>query len=184
MQIKNTILSQSDLKLLEDTILNFGRIVTFDQLSGLFKATERGAMRIKVALLVKKGWLIRIKKGQYIVITDISTLGSNDLSEYVIAKALHKGSYVSFENALQYHGLFDQMLSTVGSVTTTYARGHIVQKATYSFSRIKKELYFILWVKYQDDCISLLSQKCVHLAKNLTVFLILGHCFEQSKSDF
>jgi len=143
MQTINTILSQSELKLLENTILKFGRIATFEQISSLFEATEaRGSIRRKVALLAKRGWLVRIRKGQYVVITDISTLGSNDLSEYVIAQAIHKDSYISFENALQYHGLFDQLLNTVGSVTAAYARKHIVQKTTYLFSRVKKDLYF------------------------------------------
>ncbi len=143
MQARNTILSKSDLSLLEDALLQFGRLVTFEQLASLFATTDtRDAMSRKVALLVKKGWLLRLKKGLYLVLTDISTLGSNDLPEYVIAQALHKDSYVSFENALQYHGLFDQMLSTVGSVTTTYARKHTVQQTTYVFSRVKQDLYF------------------------------------------
>jgi predicted transcriptional regulator of viral defense system len=143
MQAKNTILSRSDLSLLEDALLQFGRLVTFEQLSSLFTAKEtRDAMSRKIALLVKKGWLLRLKKGLYLVLTDITTLGTNDLSEYVIAQALHKDSYVSFENALQYHGLFDQMLSTVGNVTTTYARRHTVQQTTYVFSQVKPDLYF------------------------------------------
>lgn len=141
--MKNTILSQSDLILLEDTILQFGRIVNFQQLVSLFSRTEtRDAIRRKVALLVKKGWLIRLKKGQYLVVTDISTLGVSDISEYVVSQVLHKDSYISFENALQYHGLFDQLLGTVRSVTITYAREYRVQNTTYAFSKIKKDLYF------------------------------------------
>jgi predicted transcriptional regulator of viral defense system len=143
MQAKNIILSKSDLSLLEDALLQFGRLVTFEQLASLFAETEtRDSMSRKIALLVKKGWLLRLKKALYLVLTDITTLGTNDLSEYVIAQALHKDSYVSFENALQYHGLFDQMLSTVGSVTTTYARRHAVQQTTYVFSQVRQELYF------------------------------------------
>lgn len=143
MKIKNTILSQSDLIILQEAILQYGRVVRFTQLVNLFEATyKRAAIRQKVALLAKKGWLVRLKRGEYLVITDISTLGSIDLSEYVIAQVLHKDSYISFENALQYHGLFDQMLTTVGSVTTTYARSSLVQETTYTSSRIKKALYF------------------------------------------
>lgn len=143
MQIRNTILSQSDLKILQEAILRYGRVVQFTQLVSLFDSTyKRAAIRQKVALLAKKGWLVRLRKGEYLVITDISTLGSIDLSEYVIAQSLNKDSYISFENALQYHGLFDQMLTTVGSVTTTYAREYTVQKTNYTLSRIKKALYF------------------------------------------
>ncbi len=142
MQIKNTILSQSELNVLENAVIKFRKIVTFDELVSLYERESREVIRKKVALLVKKGWLIRLKKGQYNVITNISTLGFNDLSEYVVAQALQKDSYVSFESALQYHGLFDQMLTTVSSVTIKYARKHTVQNTTYAFSRVKKELYF------------------------------------------
>jgi len=143
MQIRNTILSQSDLKILQEVILQYGRVITFTQLASLFEATyKRAAIRQKVALLAKKGWLVRLKRGEYLVITDISTLGSIDLSENVIAQFLNKDSYISFENALQYHGLFDQMLTTVGSVTTMYARNYAVQKTNYTFSHMKKALYF------------------------------------------
>lgn len=143
MQTNNMILSQSDLRVLENAVLKYQKIVTFDDLVGLFGKTEtREVIRKKVALLVQKGWLIRLKKGLYVVITDISTLGANDLSEYVVAGSLHRNSYISFENALQYRGFFDQMLQTVASVTATYARSYTVGKTKYAFSRIKKELYF------------------------------------------
>lgn len=142
MKTKNTILSQSELSLLENAVIKYRKIVTFDELASLYVGETRETIRKKVALLVQKGWLIRLKKGQYNIITSISTLGQNDLSEYVVAEVLNKDSYVSFENALQYHGLFDQMLSTVGSVTTTYARIYTVQMTKYLFSRIKNDLYF------------------------------------------
>jgi len=142
MQISNIILSQSDLNILEKAIVQFHKIVTFDELATLYVGETRDTIRRKVALLVKKGWLIRLKKGQYSIITSIGSLGFNDLSEYVIAQTFNKESYVSFENALQYHGLFDQMLITVGSVTTKYARAHKVQVVNYISSRIKEELYF------------------------------------------
>ena len=143
MQSTNTILSSSDLSLLEDALIKFGRIVQFDQLFKLADSSvDRNYFREKVALLVNRGWLLRLKKGQYLIVTDISTLGANDLSESVIAQALQEESYLSFENALQYHGLFDQALSTVSSVTTEYARSYKVQQTTYTFARIKQSLYF------------------------------------------
>jgi predicted transcriptional regulator of viral defense system len=143
MQSIHTLLSQNDRTLLEDALLSFGRVVTFDQLwSVLRHSCTREYAKRRVALLVKKGWLVRIKKGQYVVITDLSTLGTNDLSEYVIAQSLDASSYISFENALQYHGFFDQSLSTVRSVTTNSVRSHTVQHTEYLFSRIKENLDF------------------------------------------
>src|SRR6266702_6759463 len=104
MQIKNTILSQSELAILENAIVKYRKIVTFDELATLYVGESRETIRKKVALLVQKGWLIRLKKGQYSIITSISTLGFNDLSEYVVAQTLQKDSYISFESAIQYHG--------------------------------------------------------------------------------
>ena len=128
---------------MEEALLSFGRVVTFDQLWSLLRnSCTREYAKRRVALLVKKGWLVRVKKGQYVVITDISTLGTNDLSEYVIAQSFYADAYISFENALQYHGFFDQSLSTVRSVTTNYARSHTVQQTEYLFSRIKEDLDF------------------------------------------
>lgn len=143
MDTQNTILSQKDLSLLEEAILRFGRIMSFDDLSSIFSASYgEGKSKRRISLLSKRGWLVRIKRGLYIVITDIATLGFSDLSELTISQTLNKDSYVSFENALQYYGMFDQMLTSVEAVTGARARNYKVQGKQYRFSHIKKTLYF------------------------------------------
>ncbi|MCX5692629.1 MAG: hypothetical protein NTX47_02960 [Candidatus Omnitrophica bacterium] len=141
--MKNTILSKKDANLLEEVIVRYGRIVSFEQLKEVFKK-DYSVQEIKnrVSLLAKLGWLIRIKRGLYTVITDISTLAFNDISANTIAQALNKDSYISFENALQYHGMFDQMLVTVDAVTFKRARKYKIQNTEIRFFKIKKELYF------------------------------------------
>jgi len=69
-----------------------------------------------ITKLVKDGWLIRLKRGLY-AISDLSSRGSLSLSPYRIANLLFPDSYVSFEGALQYHGMFDQMLKRIESVS-------------------------------------------------------------------
>lgn len=143
MVMKNTILSQNDLSLLEEAILRFGKIVSFDNLSEVLSENySREEIKKRVSLLCKRDWLVRIKKGLYIVITDISTLGFSDVSELVISQALNKDSYISFENALQHYSMFDQMLSSIEAVTYKRARDYKVQDKGYRFSHIKKDLYF------------------------------------------
>lgn len=143
MDIQNTILSQKDLSLLEEVILHFGRIVSFNDLAGIFVASYGdGEAKKRISLLSKRGWLVRIKRGLYIVITDISSLGFSDLSELTIAQTLNRNSYISFENALQYYSMFDQMLSSIEAVTDKRARDYKVQGKEYRFSHIKKILYF------------------------------------------
>lgn len=144
MQTLNTVLSRTDQILLEDTIVRYGRIVSFAQLYMVMSdlTISKATARQRIARLVDKGWLIRLKNGLYLVVTDISTLGSNDLSEYVIAQALNSNSYISSESALQYHGMYDQMLRAVTSITDAYARDYEIGETTYTFASIKKDLYF------------------------------------------
>jgi len=143
MNMKNTILSQKDLHLLETVVARHGKIVSFDQiLKAIGESASRGAVRKRVANMSKAGWFIRLKKGLYLVVTDISTLGFSDVSEQVIAQSLSDDSYISFESALQYWGMFDQMLSRIDSVITKTTRTYKVLQTTYTFSKIKKELYF------------------------------------------
>jgi predicted transcriptional regulator of viral defense system len=141
--MKNTILTKSELELLEAVVLRHGRIVTFEQIAEVVgDSTSRGALRYRVAKMSKAGWLIRLKRGVYLVVTDISTLGFADVSPLVIAQALNETSYISFESALQYHGLFDQLLARIDSVTTLTTKSYRVLETTYVFSKIQPDYYF------------------------------------------
>ncbi len=143
MKTKNIILSKKDAGLLESLIMRYGRIVSFARIKEVFKeAYSLAETRNRASLLVKVGWLIRLKKGLYAVVTDIGSLTSGDISIYTISQALNKDSYVSFESALSYHGMFDQMLSTVGAITFKRARKYKVKDTDIRFFRIKKKLYF------------------------------------------
>jgi len=143
MVTNNTILSAKDMSFLEEVVVRFGRIVSFDQLQEVFKKHySLGGAKNRIARLARLGWLIRLKKGLFIVITDIGSLSTRDISLFTISQALNNDSYVSFENALQYHGMFDQMLSSVGSITFKQARRYKINEIEIRFFKIKKELYF------------------------------------------
>lgn len=143
MVIKNTILSKKDSNLIESVILKYGRIVSFEQLYERLKDIYSLAeAKNRISLLAKLGWLIRIKRGLYVVVTDIGSLSTEGVSYYAMCQALNKDSYISFENALQHHGIFDQMLSTIGAVTFGRARHYKVRDTEIRFFHIKKELYF------------------------------------------
>jgi predicted transcriptional regulator of viral defense system len=143
MNTKNTILTQKDLELLESIVLRYGNIVTFEQIqNGAGANTSREVVRARVARISKAGWLLRLKKGLYLVVTDISSLGFTDVSEFVISQSLNQDSYISFESALQYHEMFDQMLTRIDAVTIKKTRTYQVLQKTYTFSSIKKEHYF------------------------------------------
>jgi len=143
METRHTILSKKDAILLEDIVATYGRIVSFDQISEVFKKSY-SATKIKgrISFLSQLGWFVRFKKGLYAVVTDIGSLTANDISIYTICQALNKDSYISFESALQYHGMFDQMLSSVGAVTYKRARAYRMRDIQVKFHTIKKKLYF------------------------------------------
>ncbi len=112
--MKNTSLTRRDSRLLEDAIIAYGDVASFDQLEAL-SDMEREYARKRISQLAAQGWLVRIKKGLY-ALSDISSRGFLRLSQYVVAQLLVEESYVSFEAALQYHGMYDQLLQTIRSV--------------------------------------------------------------------
>lgn len=143
MVIKNTILSKKDASLLEEIIVQYGRIVDIDKLYKIFgKTYSAQETRNRISFLSRAGWFFRLKKGLYIVVTDLGELNAFNLSLYSLAQVLNKNSYISFENALQYHGMFDQMLDSVAAVTFKRARKYKVKNTEVKFHHIKKELYF------------------------------------------
>lgn len=143
MKSKYTILNKKELDLLEALVMRNGKIVTFEQIhDAIDNQNSREITRKRVADMCKAGWLIRLKKGLYLVVTDISTLGFSDVSDIVIAQSLIPESYISFESALQHHNLFDQMLSRIESVTKEKTRTYKINERDYSFYSIKEELFF------------------------------------------
>ncbi|MCD6570734.1 MAG: hypothetical protein J7L53_08545 [Deltaproteobacteria bacterium] len=52
------------------------------------KAYSATKIRNRFSLLAKIGWLIRLKKGLYVVVADIGSLTSNDISVYTM-RPLH-----------------------------------------------------------------------------------------------
>lgn len=143
METKHIILNKNDKELLEEIKLKYGKIVSIDEIKKTFKKKYKGQKILeRISFLSKAGWLFRIKRGLYVVITDIRSLSNMDISEFVIVQELNKTSYISFENALQHHGLFDQMLKTITAVTSNRARRYSLKSIDINFVKFKKALYF------------------------------------------
>lgn len=63
--MKSTVLNTTQLTLLEELMLRFGQVVTYEQVAPLIPASDPVAKRQFVSKLVNAGWLVRIKKGVY-----------------------------------------------------------------------------------------------------------------------
>ncbi len=142
MTAKHTILTENRIKDIEDIIVCSGRIVTARD---IYKAwAGRGSkfsLKKRINQLKATGWLVPLKRGLYFV-ADISSRGFVGLSPAVIAAAFMKDSYVSFESALYYHGLFEQMIRTVSSVTCLKTKKYVFQNNIFQYVSIKKKLFF------------------------------------------
>jgi len=160
MVTKNTILSKKDAELLEDVVVRYGRTVNIDDLYKVFGKTYNvHETRKRVSFLSRTGWLQRIKKGLYTVVTDVGELNTFNLSLFSLARTLNKESYISFENALQYHGMFDQMLASVAAVTYKRARKYRLQNTEAKFYHIKKEFYFGFTREKADNAMVNIAKK-------------------------
>jgi predicted transcriptional regulator of viral defense system len=115
--MKRTTLAAKDGDLLEKLIAKYGKVVTARQIEAEARHTwDYQQTHNRIQQLVKNGWLIRIKRGLY-AIADLSSRGFLSVSPYVIANLLVEKSYVSFEAALAYRGMFDQFTGQFISVS-------------------------------------------------------------------
>lgn len=140
--MKNTILSENEATLIEDLIVKYGNIFTFDQVYDYLEVKlGRQDIRNRVSKLLKNGWLVSIKRGLYAV-SSIEARGTTSISMYKIAQLINKKSYVSFEAALQYHSMYDQMLQTITSVSLNRIKTKKVQGIQYKYISTKDSLYY------------------------------------------
>lgn len=89
------------------------RILTDRQLSDLLGGSAARRYGIVNRALKDKS-LLRIKRGLYALAPH---LRSTPLHPFVVAQALHPGSYVSFESALSFHGWIPEAVYQTASVT-------------------------------------------------------------------
>ena len=59
-------------------------------------------------------------------------------------------SYISFESALQYHGLFNQYLSSINAISVSQKKSRIIDGIKYNFITTKAK-FFYGWETYQID---------------------------------
>lgn len=140
--MKQTILTAKQSELLEKLIVKHGQIVTSEQVYGEAADTwDRGQAKKLVTKLVRNGWLIRVKRGLY-AISDFSNRGFLSLSPYIVANLLVKDSYVSFESALSYYGMFDQLTDKVISISKNRYKTVQLDSTQYSFVNVKDQFFF------------------------------------------
>lgn len=138
--MSKVILTQTQLEFLEAIISRFGTLVTYEQISPLAPGQDEQSRRF-ISHLSQIGWLVRIKKGVYQV-AELTTLGTVSLSRYVVASVIAPDSYVSFESALQFHGLHDQLLRTTTSVSLKQHAAVNLDGYRYQYVKTSNKFFF------------------------------------------
>jgi predicted transcriptional regulator of viral defense system len=139
--MKKTILAIKDGDLLEKLIAKYGKVVTASQIEAEARPTwDYQQTHNRIQQLVKNGWLIRIKRGLY-VIADLSSRGFLSISPYVIANLLVEESYVSFEAALAYRGMFDQFTGQFTSVSLKQFKVTDLDLIQYRFIKTQQKMF-------------------------------------------
>lgn len=105
--------------------------------------TRKTAVNEMLKELAKKGWLVRIRKGMYLVIPlEAGPESVYTEHSFIIASHLVEPCYVGFWSALNFHGLTEQIPSTAFIAAKKTMRNRKILGIKYRFIKIKPGKFF------------------------------------------
>lgn len=131
--------NKQKLIILEQALVQFGRTVTYEQLKELL--SEYKNINDKIYKLIKEGWIVKLRRGLY-YISKLGSLGFTSVSNYKIANLIGEESFVSFEAALKFHGLFDQSIKRYRSISTKQYLLKKLEGVQYKYIKVRSKNYF------------------------------------------
>ena len=105
----------------------------FDYQTLLHGLGQYSRPRDKISGLLRKGVIVRVKKGIYIFGEDYRR---RPFSREILANLIYGPSYISLEYALHYFGLIPERVEAVTSVTTGRSRKHATPVGLFSYRKI------------------------------------------------
>ena len=112
----------------------------FDYQTLMGALDEYARPRDKISDLLKKGIIIRVKKGLYVF---GEAYRKAPYSKEILANLMFGPSYISLEYALQYHGLIPERVEAVTSVTTGRSRRFLTPVGLFTYRRISLDAFRI-----------------------------------------
>lgn len=94
----------------------------------------------KVTWLEKQGYIIRLKRGLYVVNPELSR---KTLSSELIANHLYTPSYISMSAALRYYGLISEAVYVNQSMTVKHSRSFRTPVGSYDYKYISREAFSV-----------------------------------------
>lgn len=123
-----------------DTFLqNFGENAIIDSSSFALLDEKLADIRRQVSGWVKKGYLLQLKKGVYVLSDTYRKIGP---SELFIANYLVTPSYLSLEYALGYYDLIPEKVTVYSSLTTKKTQTFTNVLGTFEYRSVKESLFF------------------------------------------
>jgi predicted transcriptional regulator of viral defense system len=104
--------------------------------------------RIKINDLLKKGEIIRVKKGLYVFGPKLARL---PYSKETLANLIYGPSYISLEYALSFYGLIPERVETVTSITNKRKKHFNTPTGVFSYKYINPSIYSYGVTLYELD---------------------------------
>ncbi|MBI4653072.1 hypothetical protein HY750_02360 [Candidatus Kuenenbacteria bacterium] len=179
--MKNTILSEKDAKIIEKVILKVGKIASVKDLIKIFsKEYSHYSAHNRIQTLCRAGWFLRIKKGFYMIIENLSSRSINNMSLLAISQALNKNSYISLDTALNYYGMFDQYSKNIIAINLKLSKNYKFQNNNFKFIKIAEKYYFgFAQIRIDEKIINMATKE-----KALLDFLYLDNSFYSASLFF
>lgn len=131
-----------------NTINNSGKkLFLTKDLHNLFRVNSERTLEDIIRRMIDEKIFTSLERGKYM-------LAMSQVSDFEIAQFLYSPSYISFETALNYHGILSQFPIEITSATTKSTERKEVLEKSYSYSKISTRL-FVGYSKEGDSLIAL-----------------------------
>ena len=94
----------------------------------------------KISSLADEGFLIRLKKGLYVVPPEIT---GTVLNKYVVSNNIYGPSYISYQSALYHYGLIPEAVITTTAVTFKRSKSYNTPIGTFKYFHVPSNYYSI-----------------------------------------
>lgn len=110
-------------------------LFTLKTLTDILEIKKEGTLFSVIKKLSRAGILIKIEKDKYL-------LRDAKISDFALANFIYQPSYISFESALNFYGISPQFPYEISSATLKKTTRKIFQGKVFTFSHLKKDLFF------------------------------------------
>jgi len=108
---------------------------TFKTLKDVLKIKKESTLFNVIKKLLKAEVLIKIEKNKYL-------LKNAEVNDFSLANFIYQPSYISFESALNFYGVLPQFPYEISSATPKKTLRKIFQEKVFSYTHIKRELFW------------------------------------------